>query len=133
MKTLEEIEQKVCEEFGVTPEFLHERSRKDGRPLIRYVVAYVCVSLNSKKYSQGVIGYYFGINNSTVNVGLNVVSNELATNRVFEKKIDDIFKSLNEATPEITLKNIRTYLTEHPFGLCPSECTELIEMIDKIQ
>jgi len=98
MKSLIEIEEKVCEVFGVTSEFIHEKSRDSLRFLYRYVIGYVSRKINGKKISLKMLGKYLDIDYSTVHWGIHVVENTIDTDPKFKADMIEVFKRLGEKT-----------------------------------
>lgn len=98
MKSLIEIEQVVCDVFGVTSEFIHEKSRSQKKPIFRYLIAYICREINGEISQYGMIGKHFGNKHSTMIHGLRVVRNEIDTDHKFKADVIECFKRLGEET-----------------------------------
>jgi len=98
MRSLIEIEEKVCEVFGVTSEFIHEKGRSEGRALIRYVIGYTYRQIYGKNGSLKDVSWCYGISRTTMQYGLKVVANEIDTDPKFKADMIEVFKRLGEKT-----------------------------------
>ena len=95
MKSLQEIEQVVCEVFGVSSDFIHKKSRADRRPIYRYLICYSFRKINKEALSFEKIGSYFGYDHSTMINGMMVIEDELYCNTEFCIKTKEVFKRLD--------------------------------------
>jgi hypothetical protein len=135
MKTLIQIENAVCEAFGVTPEFIHEKSKADNRALYRYIIGYVFFEINGKTFNFTETAYFCGINRCTLIHGIKVVNNELDTNPKFKAQIIEVFKRLGEKTQlyndrEEIKREITTLL--YVSSLTFEEITEIYDLVKKL-
>jgi len=121
MKSLIEIETVVCDVFGVSSEFIHEKSRDSLRFLYRYLIGYLSRKINDKKISLKMLGEYLDIDYSTVHWGIHVVENTIDTDPKFKADMIEVFEKLGEKTklgdsPGIIKKEIFQKLEElHDF------------------
>ena len=98
MKSLIEIEQVVCDVFGVTSEFIHEKSRDSLRFLYRYIIGYLSRKINDRKITFKAIGKYLNIDHSTMQWGMRVINNQIDTDPKFKEDVIECLKRLNEKT-----------------------------------
>jgi hypothetical protein len=140
MKTLIEIENAVCEVFGVTPEFIHKKDRADNKPLIRYIIGYLFFEINGKTFNLTEAAYFCSINRCTLIHGMKVVNNELDSNPKFKSQVIEVFKKLGEKTKlvderEEVKDRIKRILKSYYYlqnGLSLSDCDDLINLIEKL-
>lgn len=114
MKSLEEIENAVCEVFEITHEFIHEKSRAKKRPIYRLLICYISRSYNARKITFQKLGDYFMLTNSNIQQGIAVVKNEIDTNQEFKRKVKEVFGKLE---PRSEKENAKSRLIIEIFNL----------------
>jgi len=114
MKSLEEIENAVCEVFEITNEFIHQKSRAKKRPIYRFLICYISRLLNNKKITFQKLGDYFMLTNSNIKHGIDVVKNEIDTNQEFKRKVKEV---LDKLEPRSEKENAKSSLIIEIFNL----------------
>ena len=140
MKTLIEIENAVCEVFGVTPEFFHQKNRGEKKPMYRYVICYVCREINGQNLNFVSIGNFLGVHYSTLNYGIGAINDEIDTNQKFKYQVIEVFKKLGEKTKLVDEREdikdrIKRILKSYYYlevTLSISDYDDLIDLIEKL-
>lgn len=114
MKSLEEIENAVCEVFEITNEFIHQKSRAKKRPIYRLLICYISRSYNARKITFQKLGDYFMLTNSNIQHGIAVVKNEIDTNQEFKRKVKEV---LDKLEPRSEKENAKSSLIIEIFNL----------------